>query len=268
MYGNVWLIYPGAERPERQVPNPGIGYPSGGPVQDRIGLWKAFAPAVDASGPDIYADDPVFYDQVLETYARPDNALWIPETGSGDSYAKFFFLALGRGAIGFSPFGVDWTGWNVADGAVTRAHTENYALLGSMSRELAQLNFDGKLRTAVEEPGSAQQEIDFGPWQATVRFGFPQRDGRRPPGTEEHHGRALVAQLGPNEFLVTGVDASGALHLPEQLPGIRREIRRAEEGNYNNGTWQMTRLWNGEQTDRGLNFHHEIRAVRVRVGRF
>ena len=58
-----------AELPERQIPNPGIGYPSGGPVQDMIGLWKAFAPAIDMIGPDIYADDSGFYREViLKTY--------------------------------------------------------------------------------------------------------------------------------------------------------------------------------------------------------
>ena len=268
MYCNVWLSYPVAELPERQVPNPGIGYPSGGPVQNRIGLWKAFAPAVDAIGPDIYADDTAFYNEVLDTYARRDNPLWIPETGEGDSYAKFLFAALGRGAIGFSPFGVDWTGWTLARGKVPEAHAQNFALLGPMQREIAQLSYDGKLKTAVETTGAAAEELDFGAWKAAVRFGFPQHDGRRPPGTEDHHGRALVAQLGPNEFLVTGVDASVAFHTEGRLPGLRMEIVRAEEGSYVSGTWLMRRLWNGDQTDRGLNFRHEPFAVRVTVRTF
>ncbi len=268
MYCNVWLSYPVAELPERQTPNPGIGYPSGGPVQDMVDLWKAFAPAIDMIGPDIYSDDSGFYREVLKTYSRPDNALWIPETGSGDSYAKFFFYALGQGAIGFSPFGVDQTGWTYASGEGPKAHAQNYALLKPMGREVAKLNFDGKLKTAVEEPGAASEELDFGPWQASVRFGFPQPDGRRAPGTADHHGRALVAQLGPDEFLVTGIDASIAFHVPGRLPGLRMQILRAEEGAYENGTWHMTRLWNGDQTDRGLNFRGESAAVRVRLGAF
>jgi hypothetical protein len=32
------------------------------------------------------------------------------------------------------------------------------------------------------------------------------------------------------------------------------EILRAEEGQYVDGTWQATRILNGDQTDRGLNF--------------
>jgi len=273
MYCNVWLSYPVVELPERQIPNPGIGYPSGGPVQDMIGLWKAFAPAIDMIGPDIYSDDSSFYREVLKTYNRRDNALWIPETGSGDSYAKFFFYALGDGAIGFSPFGVDYTGWHWSGEGTPeergpKLHTENYALLAPIDRVVAQLNFDGKLKTAVEEPGATAAELDFGQWKAAVRFGFPQRDGLRPPGTPEHNGRALVAQLGPDEFLVTGIDASVAFHVEGRLPGLRMQILRAEEGRYENGTWHMMRLLNGDQTDRGLNFRHEPTVVRVRVGTF
>ncbi len=268
MYSNVWLSYPPAELPERQIPNPGIGYPSGGPVQDMISLWKAFAPSIDIIGPDIYSDDSAFYREILNTYNRPDNALWIPETGSGDSFAKFFFYALGQGAIGFSPFGIDRTNWTYTGEDGPKLHTENYALIAPMNREIARLNFDGKLKTAVEEPGSTSQELDFGPWQASVRFGFPQPDGRRPPGTSDHHGRALVAQISPDEFLVTGVDASIAFHVPGRLPGIRMQILRAEEGRYEDGTWHMTRLWNGDQTDRGFNFRHTGTVVRIRVGTF
>ena len=67
--------------------------------------------------------------------------------------AKFFFYALGDGAIGFSPFGVDQTGWNILGDQPWKAHANNFALIGPMSREIAQLEFDGKLKTAVEEPG-------------------------------------------------------------------------------------------------------------------
>lgn len=269
MYCNVWLAYPIGELPERQVRNPGIGYPSGGPTVAMLPLWKALAPSIDVIGPDIYSDDPRFYKDVLDAYARPDNALWIPETGNGDSYAPYLFLALGHGAIGFSPFGVDETGWTFGKDDGPKAHTRNYALLGPMADELAKLNFEGKLKTSVELPGQAEQELDFGLWKASVRFGFPQQDGRHAPGTPDHSGRALVAQLGPNEFLVTGVESSVAFHVPDRLPGLRMQILSAEEGEYVNGVWKAKRLWNGDQTDRGLNFHRsQNTVVRIRLSTF
>lgn len=268
MYVNVWVSYPAAELPERRVTFPGINYPSGGPVQKMIDLWKVAAPAIDMIGPDIYSDDSGFYRELLRTYARPDNPLWVPETGSGDSFAKFFFYALGKGAIGFSPFGVDRTGWTYSDGQGPKGHAENYALIAPMDREVALLNFQGKLKTAVEEPGHAQQELDFGAWQATVSFGFPQHDGRRPPGTPDAHGRALVAQLGPDEFLVTGIDASVSFHLPSRLAGQRMNILQAVQGNYVDGKWQPVRIWNGDQTDRGLNFRHGGEVIHVSLAKF
>lgn len=280
-YCNVWLEYPIAQLPERQVPNPGIGWPSGGPTQSLLPLWKAIAPTIDIIGPDIYSDDPHFYKSIIDTYARPDNALWIPETGSGDSYAPFLYMALGKGAIGFSPFGVDYTGWTWAEApaeensnrerrsANPQAHAANYALLAPMDRELARLNFEGKLKTAVDSPGMAEQELDFGQWKATVRFGFPQADGRPAPGTPNHSGRALVAQIGPDEFLVTGVDSAVFFHTAGHLSGIRSQILQAEEGQYVDGKWVSQRLWNGDQTDRGLNFRRSQGAVvHVKMGTF
>jgi Domain of unknown function (DUF5597) len=131
------------------------------------------------------------------------------------------------------------------------------------------LEFDGNLKTAVEEPGQTTQELDFGTWQATAAFGFPQPDGRRAPGTKDAHGAALVAQLGPDEFLVTGVDASVIFHLPGKLAWMRSQILSAEQGTYENGVWKSLRLWNGDETDRGLCFYNNKPAiVRVKMQRF
>ena len=265
---NVWLSHPTQELPQRQVELPGILYPSGGAVQQWVGLWKALAPSIDMIGPDIYTSDSAAYREIIRTYHRPDNPLWIPETGRSDAFAKFLFYALGSDAIGFSPFGVDETGWNILGNEPWTAHKRNYELLEPMSREIAQLEFDGKLKTAVEEPGKAEEELDFGDWKATVAFGFPQRDGQDPPGTTDAHGVALVAQLGPDEFLVTGFDASVKFHVPGKLPNIRSQILTAEQGSYVNGAWKTVRLWNGDEVDRGLCFHKEPQVVRVRMFRF
>jgi hypothetical protein len=233
-----------------------------------VGLWRKLAPAIDMIGPDIYVDNSAFYRELIKTYHRPDNPLWIPETGRDDSYGKYFFYALGEGAIGFSPFGVDQSGWNILGDQPWKAHANNFALIGPMSSEIARLEFEGKLKTAVEEPGQTAQELDFGGWQATVAFGFPQPDGHPAPGTKDAHAAALVAQLGPDEFLVTGVDASVSFHLPGKLPWIRSQIVSAELGAYENGVWKPLRLLNGDETDRGLRFHQGTEVVRVLMGRF
>lgn len=261
MYVNVWLKYP----PEAV---PGVQYPSGGPTHNMLDVWKAAAPAIDMIGPDIYTDESDLYRLALQVYHRPDNPAWVPETGATDMDAHYFFYALGEGAIGFSPFGVDYTGWTIQAQKPPALHAENYALIGPMDHEIARLNFEGKLKTAVEEEGQAETTLDFGKWQATVAFGFPQYDGgRRAPGTADHHGRALVAQLSPDEFLVTGIDARVGFHLAPAANG-HMQILRVEEGRYEDGGWKFLRLWNGDQTDFGLNFTHQGRVVHVRLGTF
>jgi Domain of unknown function (DUF5597)/Glycosyl hydrolases family 35 len=267
-YMNAWLDYPPAELPQRQIDTPGIAYPSGGAVQKMVWLWRAIAPSIALIGPDIYTDSSPAYRAILAAYTRPDTPLMIPETGRTDSFAKFFFYALGDGAIGFSPFGVDQTGWNILGDQSWTRHSHNYELIGPMSREIAELEFEGKVKTAVEEPGEATQEIDFGNWKATVAFGFPQRDGLPAPGTKDANGAALVAQLGPNEFLVTGMDASVIFHLPGKLPWIHSQIVTAQQGTYESGVWKPLRFWNGDETDRGLCFHDKPEVVRVTMGSF
>jgi len=269
LYMNVWLSYPPAELPERRLFVPGIQYPSGGAVQRWVGLWRALAPSLNAIAPDIYGDDAGFVRDVLAAYHRPDNPLLVPEIAKPDSFARYDFLALGEGAVGIAPFGVDPRGWNILGDVPAAGHARVFTLLAPMVREIAKLNFDGKLKTSMEEVGKAEQELDFGAWQATISYGFPLNDGRRPPGTNDVHGVALVAQLGPDEFLVTGVDVTVNFHLPGKLPGMRMQILLAEEGSYDNEVWKGARLWNGDETDRGLQFRgDDPTVVRVRVGKF
>jgi hypothetical protein len=52
------------------------------------------------------------------------------------------------------------------------------------------------------------------------------------------------------------------------LPWMRSLILNAEQGSYENGAWKPIKLWNGDETDRGLSFHETPAVVRVRMGRF
>ena len=192
---------------------------------------------------------------------------------------RYFFYALGHGAIGFSPFGIDHEQTpevpnpqgTIASAPVRPVNpVENYALFNPPGGQIAQLNLDGKLLTAVEDKGASRQSIHFADADAVASFGFPQPDGTYPPGTPTLQGRAVVAQLGPLEFLVSGFDVSVSFTLPaavlQQTPNLQLEILRAEEGKYVDGVWQTTRILNGDQTDRGLNFRgSNPPLVRIRL---
>lgn len=272
MYCNVWLTYPVHALENRNHASPGQEYPSGGPQQANIAIWKATAPSIDVLAPDFYSDDMNFYRDVIMTYHRTDNALFIPETGLGQNFGRYFFYALGKGAIGFSPFGVDYTGWSLREKKIPFDIADNFALFRPMADQIAQLNFDGKLQTAVEDKGSVRKTLHFGDVDAVIAFGYPQRDGELPPGTPDLQGRAMVAQLGPLEFLVTGFDASVDFRLTtpadDQTAVEQLEILQADEGQYRDGVWVTSRIWNGDQTDRGLNFRGKNdEVVRIRLQR-
>jgi beta-galactosidase GanA len=258
--------------------NPGRppSYESGGPTDNVLGIWKAAAPSIDVLTPDIYMSDSARYLKVLELYRRPDNALFVPETGNSVGYARYFFAALGRQAIGFSPFGMDYTGYANAPLGATRVNQEslepfalNYRLIGPMMREIARLNFEGKLEAVVEEKGKPSQTLELGPWKATVSYGAPQFGfGNNPPGNPEPIGRALVAQLGDNRFLVAGFFCRVDFQVSDAVSGKQRQFLRVEEGTYENGVFRPIRIWNGDQTDWGLNLTSAPQVLRVWLGTY
>ena len=109
-----------------------------------LDIWKATAPDLDVIAPDIYMSQYAQYEKVLDAYARRDNAMFVPETGNAEAYPRYLFAALGHGAIGWSPFGLDLTGYAnwplgalVVDQKLIDLFALNYALIGPMQREIA-----------------------------------------------------------------------------------------------------------------------------------
>jgi beta-galactosidase GanA len=270
-------LYVNAALRDPIAPGPPGTYESGGPTDNVLPIWKAAAPAVDIIAPDIYMNDPAKVQRILELYSRRDNPLLIPEIANAPEYARFFFLALGHGAIGFAPFGIDYTGYANFPLGAKRLNEEtlapfamNYRLAGPMMRQLAQLAFDGKISAVAEKKGTPAQSLEVGPWKVNVIYGVPQFGfGNNPPGNPEPVGGALVAELADNQFLVAGFHCrvdfqmSGAAAAAKQ-----REYLRVEEGSYEAGVFKPRRIWNGDQTDWGLNFTSAPQLLRVTVGTY
>jgi hypothetical protein len=251
-------------------------YESGGPTDNVIPIWKAAAPSIDLLAPDIYLGESAQYLKVLDLYHRPDNALFVPETRNDPAYSRYLFAALGRGAIGFSPFGLDYTGYANSPLGATKITEEslapfalNYKLIGPMDREIARLNFEGKLQAVAEEKAEPSQSLEFGPWTVLVSYGLRQfGPGENPPGNPEPVGRALVARLAENQFLVAGFFCRVDFRVSDKASGKQREFLRVEEGTYENGVFRPSRVWNGDQTDWGLNFTSAPQVLRVSVGMY
>ena len=264
-------------------------YEVGGPNDNVFALWKAAAPAIDVVAPDIYARDTEHYVKLLDFYSRPDNALFVPETIGQGNFPRFFFAALGRGAVGYSPFGLDFTR-RLATRTGVRLTPEdffgptatNFRVFRPMAREIARLNFAGKLRTAVQgepEPnpeqlaavppsqglaGPPDRVLHLDGWDAAVAFGTFGRNGARPkPIPIEPGGRVLVAQLGENQFLVTGLAVRVVFYPTGNSSGRVSQFLAVEEGEYEKGVFQRQRILNGDQTDWGLIFAATPTVLRV-----
>jgi Domain of unknown function (DUF5597)/Beta-galactosidase len=255
-------------------------YESGGPTDNVIPIWKAAAPALDMVSPDNYSPNATAYVKQLELYRRDDNPLYIPETGGSP---RLFFFALGHQAIGFSPFGIDYTRIKAIPDAArpkdelltpwaltgtkefVAPFAPTYRLIGPMDREIARLNFEGKLQATAEEKGKIEQTLGFGAWDAMVSYGVWARNGR-PAGNPQPMGGALVAQLKDNQFLVAGFYCR--VDFRPAAADKRRQFLRVEEGTYENGAFKFRRLLNGDQTDGGLDFSSEPLVLRVSVATY
>jgi beta-galactosidase GanA len=254
---------------------PASTYSSGGPVHFVIDVYKAAAPAIDLVAPDIYTRDHAAYLAYLGFYDRPDNALMVPETGNDKEFARFFFPVVGRGAIGFAPFGMDYTGYynyplgaKDLDDATMELFARNYRLFGPMQREWAKWAFEGKT-WGVAEPTDPKaehsQHIDMGKYKMTVTFGQWQFGTEKPTGNPEPVGGVAVAQLGENEFLVTGFRSRVYFGLSKPAPLESMMTLRVEEGHFDDGKWIFRRVWNGDSTDYGLNFTGREQVLRVKL---
>jgi beta-galactosidase GanA len=258
-----------------------LTYSSGGPTHNVLNIWKAAAKSIDLIGPDIYNPHYEFCMAVLQHYDRPDNVLFVPEIGNQPAYARYLFAILGRHAIGYAPFGMDFTGYSnyplgakLIDTQTIDAFAVNYQLLAPMARVWARLAFEQPTWGESEQDQRAPQELDLGRWHATVEYDRWQFGGNwvheeRPVSALGPDGGVLLARLAADEFLLIGRNArvSFSATSPSDIRGWMFD--RVEEGHYDeHQRWVFERLWNGDQTDYGLNFTAEPRVLHVRLATY
>jgi len=255
---------------------------SGGPNWNVIDIWKAAAPNIDLVSPDIYTRDHRTYVAYLDHYARPDNPLFVPETGNAVEYARFLWPTLGRGAIGWAPFGMDQTdydnyplGAQRLDADTLAAFARSYRLLRPIARDWARLASAHPTWGVAKAADGADQNTVMGRWRVTAQFGLWQFGEREwtwietvpHPNATRPVGGAAMIQLGADEFLVAGTDLRVRFALATPRPGESVQFLSVEEGTFENGRWTVRRRWNGDQIDYGLNLR-EPTLLRVRLGTY
>ncbi len=256
-------------------------FASGGPTFDVIDIYKAAAPAIDFAAPDIYSPDSRKFVATLDKFQRPDNALAVPEMSNGADYVRYAYLVLGRGAINFSPFGIDYAdysnfplGHKATDKTMTAPYGKIFGAFRPMERQWSKWAFEGRTYGVAEGDDRQPQKLALKGWNATIsfrewQFGEAQyfKDVKDlPANTEKPNGGVAIAQIADNEFIIVGQHARVKIDNADGKPTM---WARVEEGRYDAaGKWIMERNWNGDQTDYGLNLTGNPVVLKVKVGTY
>jgi Domain of unknown function (DUF5597)/Glycosyl hydrolases family 35 len=243
MYANAALIRPHYE--------PGQ-YNSGGPLPHSMDVWHAGAPSLDLLSPDIYFNE---FAQWAGWYARPDNALFIPEAQSGSAGAANALYAFGRlSAIGFSAFGIDDQGnapldlvgiTNPLEHPDTGAIGSVYSALSRLAPVILDKQRTGGLTAAlIEDEAQRSARLYVGDYTASIA---------RAGGTSGVGVRigVMFLQTAPNEFLVLG-SGDAQINFSTDKPGLPIVgIESIDEEFFEDGNWVPRRRLNGDESSQG-----------------
>jgi len=271
MYVNASLAGP------TNIPDP-MNVSSGGPQWDVLDIWKAAAPAIDAEAPDIYDKASADVVQYLDKYARPDNPLMVPEIGNARLFARYVYPAIGRGAVGFSPFGMDDSGYSnyplgakALDAQTLDAFALPFQALGSILPDWARIAAEKPTWGVAKPDDATPQSTVMGGWKITASWGQWQFGGEaksdRPAWADEPIGGAAIAQLSADSFLVVG-DHVRLDFAPAPGSAANGILVTVEEGRFDKGQWVTSRVWNGDETDYGLNLVDRPQVLKVTMGRY
>jgi hypothetical protein len=253
--------------------DPGFSHPSGGATTRMLPLYKAIVPAIDWISPDVYKTSYVQYIQEAGAYSRPDNPLLIPETGHDLGFCRRMFYALGDlKGIGVSVFGVEGSreGDNSAIPEGLNDLAATYRVVSAAMPLLAEAKRYGKLRSVVEEPGIATLVVDFDEYEAMAQFGRSSwgYGGARAAGTAQTSGRALIGQIGPEEFVVAGFDTTVSFRPKFGSAAPRADFVSVEEGAYEDGAWKPRRQLSGDEIFFGLRLPAAGTVVKLKLMKY
>ena len=266
MYVNNWLRWD-----TKAVP--GV-FPSGSPLPETLDIWRAVAPAVDFSAPDIY-DNPLEW--ILSEFSRGGNPIFIPESRADASRALY---AIGEyDALGFAPFGFD--GQQLRGAFIVGASDfENigkcYGILSGMDQIIIRNYGSEKLRGVFVTAQDGNPSVIMGDYQLTARSSVRnQRTFNYGQGAEQlalenaqlaaasqqqAQSGALILQTSDDEFYIVGMNVAFSFsHKNPQTKGrVLTEV--IEEGTFADGKWIPGRRLNGDENNVSI---YGVGALRV-----
>lgn len=261
MFTNVWL---GSDHDGV----PGMHYPAGGPTANVLDIWKRNTPALDLIAPDIYKGSHRAYTSVCAAYDRPDNPLFIPESGCRMNNALNMFYAVANyNAIGYAGFGIEDI---LIEGnefeADYKAFVSSIRCLRYATPLLLEHQGTGRVHAIVQEEFTIDNTIELDSYLVIADF-----------SQSSERGRGLLIQAGDNEFYAVGdgyrllfvrkAEHRHMMAFSQAQPGFYARFLNfvhAEEGYFDNaGQWTAVRRLNGDETDHGIKVHAEAGVVRL-----
>jgi len=252
MYANAWLIEPHTERPGR--------WPSGGPTEHVLDIWKAGAPHLDLIAPDIYY--PKYYDSAA-VYTRPDNPLFVPEVNPLPFFGALAFMTFCEfNGICFSPFGIDGAVEGDAVSPNFAEFEDTYRVLAPLLPMIARYQYTGKLHSVIQGVSRGENwalDIHLGGDKVAALVEFTMMFN-----PERGRGGGLILELAPDDYVVAG---RGFKINFRELEGPLRDsqLLSVEEGTFEGEKWVPTKRLAGE--DLRVSLPQQSKILRVRLAR-
>ncbi len=274
---------------ENGVEETGLSYNGGSAVSRMLDVWKIGAPQLDLIAPDIYNEPKAEYLRIIQSYARPDNALFVPESPfSGEASAINCLLAAQCAAIGVSIFGAESALHD--DGTLREAARPvaiSYHMLAALAPLLIRYRATGHIHAFAQDEFATHQYLRLPRYHVDAKFirgstGLPRLGSFINLQAEENRwmlterGRGLMVQTGEDEFFLCG---SGISVYFTRRPDVGDEFSYAhlcsrqssqlnflsvEEGHFDGEDWVVDRLRNGDESNFGL-YSHNAQVVRIRL---
>ncbi|WPU99645.1 DUF5597 domain-containing protein [Mucilaginibacter sp. cycad4] len=243
MYVNAALNAPGKK--------PGQ-YPSAGPLPHLIDIWKAGAPDIDLLSPDFYNPNFSYWN---DRYARPDNALFIPEHRFEDGVDAKAFYAIGHyKALGFSPFSIE-----TANKTAGEPLSQSYNIIQQLSGEISKAKRKGTMEGVLLSKDADTVRLQMGDYILTVSHDLTLGWSPKAKDANWLLTGGIIIALPNDEFYVGGTGL--VISFKPVKAGVRAGILQVDEGVFINGKWRPGRRLNGDED-------HQGRHLRIPVGEY
>jgi len=247
MYVNAWLKQP-------KLRDPGL-YPSGGPQEHVIDVYRAAAPDIDFIAPDIYEVNE--FDWFCEEFSKHGNPLFIPETRVDADAASRAFYAFGKYKIlGYSPFGIDGGGLLNTVDPEDKSFTKVYGVLNDLNPFFQKYAGTDKMNGLFIDNKKTKDMVDMGDYSVSIErpsylqaMGLLGTEFNSKQNPEELASGVIIFQLAKNEFLIAGGIGATLIRITKSFSNISNNIGYAsiDEVTIEDGEIKTHRL-NGDES--------------------